>query len=82
MNSYDAYVTGMTVRRITVQAEDQKDAEAQAMREFTALVGGTDDTEVVDIEIINPDQRPLNDELFQADAEIQNHVSKILTDEA
>ena len=55
MNSYDAYVTGMTVRRITVQAEDQKDAEAQAMREFTALVGATDDVEVVDIGIINDD---------------------------
>ena len=55
MNSYDAYVTGMTVRRIKVQAEDQKDAEAQAMREFTALVGATDDVEVVDIGIINDD---------------------------
>ena len=55
MNSYDAYVTGMTIRRITVQAENQKAAEAEAMREFMALVGGTDDVEVVDIEIINDD---------------------------
>jgi hypothetical protein len=75
MNSYDAYVTGMTIRRITVQAENQKAAEAEAMREFMALVGGTDDVEVVDIEIIN-------DELFQADADIQKTLSKILTDEA
>ena len=73
MNSYDAYVTGMTIRRVTVQAENQKAAEAEAMREFTALVGGTDDVEVVDIEIIN-------DELFQADADIQKTLSKILAE--
>ena len=99
MNSYDAYVTGMTIRRITVQAENQKAAEAEAMREFMALVGGTGDVEIVDIEIINDDddlplniiwERPynvpvdtsINDEIFQANAEIQKHVSKILTDEA
>jgi|TARA_R110000796_G_scaffold137570_1_gene253698 hypothetical protein len=99
MNSYDAYVTGMTIRRITVQAENQKAAEAEAMREFMALVGGTEDVEIVDIEIINDDddlplnivwERPynvpvdtsINDEIFQANAEIQKHVSKILTDEA
>ena len=97
MNSYDAYVTGMTIRRITVQAENQKAAEAEAMREFMALVGGTGDVEIVDIEIINDDddlplnivwERPynvpvdtsINDEIFQANAEIQKHVSKILAE--
>tara|TARA_R110000823_G_scaffold310006_1_gene434649 strand:+ start:47 stop:340 length:294 start_codon:yes stop_codon:yes gene_type:complete len=97
MNSYNAYVTGMTVRRIKVQAEDQKDAEAQAMREFTALVGATDDVEVVDIGIINDDddlplnlvwRKPynvpadtsINDEIFQANAETQKHLSKILAE--
>ena len=50
MNTYEAWVTGVTGRRVTVQAKNQKAAEIEAMREFTELVGAEEDVEVVDIE--------------------------------
>jgi|TARA_R110000823_G_scaffold268566_1_gene388459 hypothetical protein len=50
MNTYEAWVTGVTGRRVTVEAENQKAAEIEAMREFTALVGADCDVEVIDIE--------------------------------
>ncbi len=49
MNTYEAYVTGVTGRRLSIQAENQKAAEIEALREFTALVGADDNVEVVDI---------------------------------
>ena len=50
MNTYEAWVTGVTGRRVTVEAENQKAAEIEAMREFTAQVGADCDVEVIDIE--------------------------------
>ena len=50
MNTYEAFVTGVTGRHVTVQAENQEAAEIEAMREFTALVGADCDVEVIDIE--------------------------------
>ena len=49
MNTYEAWVTGVTGRRVTVEAENQKAAEIEAMREFTELVGAESDVEVIDI---------------------------------
>lgn len=49
MNTYETYVTGVTGRRLTIQAENQKAAEIEALREFTALVGAESDVEVIDI---------------------------------
>lgn len=49
MNTYETWVTGVTGRRLTIQAENQKDAEIEAMRKFTALVDTDGDVEVVDI---------------------------------
>jgi|TARA_R110000803_G_scaffold140154_1_gene206744 hypothetical protein len=50
MKTFEAWVTGVTGRRVTVQAENQEAAEIEAMREFTELVGAEDNVEVVDIE--------------------------------
>lgn len=49
MNTYETYVTGVTGRRLTIQAENQKAAEIEALREFTALVGAESNVEVIDI---------------------------------
>ena len=49
MNTYEAWVTGVTGRRVTIQAENQKAAEIEALREFTALVGAESNVEVIDI---------------------------------
>lgn len=57
MNTYETYVTGVTGRRLTIQAENQKAAEIEALREFTALVGAESDVEVIDIEKIDDDWR-------------------------
>ena len=50
MNTYEAWVTGVTGRRVTVEAENQEAAEIEAIREFSALVGTECDVEVEDIE--------------------------------
>jgi len=50
MNTYEVYVTGVTGRRLTIQAENKKTAEIEALREFTALVGAESNVEVIDIE--------------------------------
>tara|TARA_R100000541_G_scaffold7026_1_gene14593 strand:- start:295 stop:468 length:174 start_codon:yes stop_codon:yes gene_type:complete len=56
MNTYEAWVTGVTGRRVTVEAENQEAAEIEAMREFTELVGAESDVEVIDIERIDEDE--------------------------
>jgi len=56
MKTYEAYVTGVTGRHVTVQAENQEAGEIEAMREFTALVGADCDVEVVDIERIDDEE--------------------------
>jgi hypothetical protein len=50
VNTYEAWVTGVTGRRVTVQAKNQKAAEIEAMREFTELVGAEFGVEVINIE--------------------------------
>jgi len=52
MKIYEAWVTGVTGRRVTVEAKNQKAAEIEAMREFTELVGAEHDVEVIDIKQI------------------------------
>ena len=49
MKTYEAYVTGTTSRRVTISALNQKAAEVEARREFTALVAGESDVEVISI---------------------------------
>jgi hypothetical protein len=49
MKTYEAYVFGGTSRRVIVEANTQKEAELEAMREFKALVGAEGDVEIVDI---------------------------------
>ena len=49
MKTYEAWVTGVTGRRVTVEAKNQKAAEIEAMREFTELVGAEYGVEVIDI---------------------------------
>ena len=49
MNTYETYVTGVTGRRLTIQAKNQKAAEIEALQEFTALVGAESNVEVIDI---------------------------------
>ena len=56
MNTYEAWVTGVTGRRVTVEAENQEAAEIEAMREFTELVGAESDVEVIDIKRIDEDE--------------------------
>ena len=56
MNTYEAWVTGVTGRRVTVEAKNQKAAEIEAMREFTELVGAESDVEVIDITRIDNDE--------------------------
>ena len=56
MNTYEAWVTGVTGRRVTVEAENQEAAEIEAMREFTELVGAESDVEVIDITRIDDDE--------------------------
>ena len=56
MNTYEAWVTGVTGRRVTVEAKNQKAAEIEAMREFTELVGAESDVEVIDITRIDDDE--------------------------
>lgn len=70
MNTYEAWVTGVTGRRVTVEAENQKAAEIEAMREFTELVGAESDVEVIDITRID------NDEMTPA--EIRNFYDRNL----
>jgi len=50
MKTYTAWVTGVTGRRVTVEAKNQKAAEIAAMQEFTELVGAESGVEVIDIE--------------------------------
>ena len=52
MKIYEAWVTGVTGRRVTVEAKNQKAAEIEAMREFTELVGADYGVEVIDIKQI------------------------------
>ena len=56
MNTYEAWVTGVTGRRVTVEAKNQEAAEIEAMREFTELVGAESDVEVIDITRIDDDE--------------------------
>ena len=56
MKTYEAFVTGVIGRHVTVQAKNQEAGEIEAMREFTALVGTDCDVEVVDIERIDDDE--------------------------
>ena len=56
MNTYETYVTGVTGRRLTIQAENQKAAEIEALREFTALVGAESNVEIIDITRIDDDK--------------------------
>ena len=56
MNTYEAWVTGVTGRHVTVEAENQEAAEIEAMREFTELVGAESDVEVIDIKRIDEDE--------------------------
>lgn len=56
MKVYEAWVTGVTGRHVTVEAENQEAAEIEAMREFTELVGAESDVEVIDIKRIDEDE--------------------------
>ena len=55
MKVYEAWVTGVVSRRVTVEAKNQEVAEIKAMSEFSALVGSDMDSnvEVVNLERIN-----------------------------
>lgn len=50
MKTYEAYVIGGTSRRVIIEAKNLVEAELEAIREFTALVGAEGHVEVVDIE--------------------------------
>ena len=52
MKTYEAYVSGGTSRRVIVEAKNQVEAELEAIREFTAIVGAEGHVEVMDIEQI------------------------------
>ncbi len=56
MKTYEAYVFGGTSRRVIVEAANEKEAELEAIREFTALVGAEGTVEIESIELINEDE--------------------------
>lgn len=61
MNTYEAWVTGVTGRRVTVEAKNQEAAEIEAMREFNELVGAESDVEVIDITRIDDEDEDEDD---------------------
>ena len=52
MKTFEAYVFGGIGRKVLIEADTQKEAELEAMREFKALVGAEGDVEVLEIKEI------------------------------
>jgi len=86
MKTYEAWVTGVTGRRVTVQAKNQKAGEIEAMREFTELVGAECNVKVVDIEKIDEDEDDWREDFWEvrvfATAETEFTVTVKADDEA
>ena len=61
MKQYEAWVTGVTGRRVTVEAKNQEAAEIEAMREFNELVGAESDVEVIEIKRIDDEDEDEDD---------------------
>ena len=56
MKVYEAWVEGLTGRRVTVEAENQEIAEIKAMSKFHALVGAGCNFEIFNLEKIDDDE--------------------------
>ena len=50
MKTYEAHVTGVIGRTVTVQAENKEAAESKAIQEFKSLTGVEDEVGIDDIE--------------------------------
>ncbi len=54
MKTYEAHVTGVIGRTVTVQAENKEAAESKAIQEFKSLTGVEDEVGIDDIEDVTP----------------------------